>query len=95
MSRTTSKAKRPSRKAIQQVVAPALVAALNSIDGMEQDSTTLCRCIRALVETAFDLAECGGCPPGVMAEQLHRVARKRLTRMKSQQGVLMMKVAQA
>lgn len=94
MIRATSKTKRPSRKAIQQVLAPALIEALNGIE-MEQDSTTLCRTIRALVETAFDIADCGGCPPGVMVEQLQHVARKRLTRMMSPKATLLMKVAQA
>jgi hypothetical protein len=73
---------RPTRKELQQALAPALIKALSAIE-FEQDATTLCRCVRALIEVAFDLAAAGSMPPSVMVVQLNRVARRRLPLLKS------------
>lgn len=86
--------RRPSRLEVQEALSPALIAALGGLK-MHQDATTLCRTIRALVEIAFDLAESGSCPPTIMVEQLQRVARRRLRRLKSGEAVWLMVEAKA
>ncbi|MBX7096434.1 MAG: hypothetical protein K1X89_01865 [Myxococcaceae bacterium] len=69
--------RRPTRKAIQAALVPAIVDALDRLD-FEQDSTTLLRTVRALTEIAYDLARAGACPKSEMLGQLHRVTRRRL-----------------
>ena len=83
-----------SRREIQAALTPALVKALSDLDS-PQDTTSLCRTVRALLELAFDLAEAGSCPQAVMLAQVQRVVRKRLPRLKSGSPVLIMRAATA
>lgn len=86
--------RKPSRKEIEAALAPALALAIEKLD-MEQDATTLCRTMRALLGLMFSLAEAGACPPGTVVQQIHHVARVRMPRLKQGRAVLVMKEAKA
>ena len=74
--------KHPTRNDIQRALEPALIKVIDDL-GMEQNSTTLLRTIRALTEIAFDLAASGDCTPSAMLEQLQHVTRKRLPHLRA------------
>ena len=86
--------KQPSRREIEAALAPALSLAIEKLD-MEQNATTLCRTMRALLGLMFSLAEAGDCPLGAVAQQIHHVARVRMPRLKQGRTVLVMKEAKA
>lgn len=84
----------PSREEIEAALTPAFIKVIEALN-MEEDKTTLCRTMRALMGVMFTIAEAGGAPPSIVAEQIQRVGRKRFPKLKSGPNVLVMPVAKA
>lgn len=88
------KKRTPSRKEIEAALTPAFIGVLELLD-MEEDATTLCRTMRALLGVMFSIAEAGDAPRAIVAEQIQRVGRKRFPKLKPAPYVLVMPEAKA
>ncbi len=83
--------KQHSRRELQVALREAFLKRLDELELGPGDASSLKRTMRALMHIVFDIAECGGCPPGVAVEQIHRVVRKRLQGLKHSKSVWVQK----